>query len=71
MEMIENDIISEDTMKQLRKIGLILLASAMFFTCPAYAAGTYKSESINGMKINHVDIKMESNILYLNSQKQR
>lgn len=57
-----NDIISEDTMKRLRKIGFILLAAAMFFTCPVYAAGAYKSESINGIKINHVDIKMESNI---------
>ena len=49
-------------MKQLRKIGVLMLAAAIFFTGPAYAAGVYQSENINGIKINHVDIKMESNI---------
>lgn len=49
-------------MKQLKKTMLLLLAAAMFLTSPAYAAGSYKSEDINGIKINHVDIKIESNI---------
>lgn len=60
--MTENDIISEVSMKQFRKIGLLLLVTAIFFTGPAYAAGVYTSESINGIKINHVDIKIENNI---------
>lgn len=49
-------------MKQLKKAIFISLISAICLTSPVYAAGAYKSESINGIKINHVDIKIESNI---------
>ncbi len=49
-------------MKQLKKAIFILLISAICLTSPVYAAGAYKSESINGIKINHVDIKIESKI---------
>lgn len=50
-------------MKRLCKAGYIILIIMICIMAPAYAAaGTYKSESINGIKINHIDIKMESNI---------
>lgn len=49
-------------MKQLKKTVFLLLTAAICLTSPAYAAGAYRSESINGIKINHVDIKIESSI---------